>query len=412
MFTAAVNPTGGSFLWNSPAGGGTNPNGASTVIVFSDADAGSNRVVTLDYTYSNATCQATSTGVVYRLMVSPTNFGPIPAGITNTFVAIAFPAGNSFVWSPQGVVSNALDGLSSTNMVAFGTCGTNIPLSVTYGPCVKTATGTVAAINITEAGAYIVPGSSSNAVRYAWCPTNIVPDSIRLDVLDNMTNVARSITGLPTTFVAGTNYAEHLWNGLDTSGAPLKETNSPFTLMVSAIYGANTNSATLTAKVEEWLLGIGIEDKAEANETLVTGPDESTIATNTPVRTNLVVHISVSGDLVASNATFAVSNNTAAATGPAGNERACLVTPANKFYTTPTMPYDIRYQVIIEQKTATTSVSVDGLYLDTIVDGTLNPWDMDPSRTNRQTKGTWEFGVDSSGNTNATRRGLVETYEP
>jgi len=54
----------------------------------------------------------------------------------------------------------------------------------------------------------------------------------------------------------------------------------------------------------------------------------------------------------------------------------------------------------------------DGLKLLTVVDGTMNPWDMDPGKTGRQTKGTWEFGVDSHPlPEGATRREPTEEYQ-
>ena len=82
-------------------------------------------------------------------------------------------------------------------------------------------------------------------------------------------------------------------------------------------------------------------------------------------------------------------------------------------YTTPEKPYDIRYKVVIKQDTRTSGIMKQGLELHTVVDGTLNPWDMDPDQGGRQTKGTWEFGVASHGppNPKPTRRRPTEVYE-
>jgi hypothetical protein len=88
-------------------------------------------------------------------MLSPTNFGPICQGETNTFVATTTVAGKTFSWNPAGVISNAADGKSSTNMVPFGAFGTNIPVTVTYGPCSNTALGTVTAVT------NVVPNSTN-----------------------------------------------------------------------------------------------------------------------------------------------------------------------------------------------------------------------------------------------------------
>jgi len=48
-----------------------------------------------------------------------------------------------------------------------------------------------------------------------------------------------------------------------------------------------------------------------------------------------------------------------------------------------------------------------------VMDGTINPWDMDPTQAGRQVKGTWKFGINSAAGPppSASRRGLVETYE-
>jgi len=89
------------------------------------------------------------------------------------------------------------------------------------------------------------------------------------------------------------------------------------------------------------------------------------------------------------------------------------VTPTHTFYTTPQTPYDIRYTVVIEQKTTPHDQTEGGKTIDTVMDGTINPWDMDPTHAGRQVKGTWKFGINSAAGPppSASRRGLVETYE-
>jgi hypothetical protein len=89
---------------------------------------------------------------------------------------------------------------------------------------------------------------------------------------------------------------------------------------------------------------------------------------------------------------------------PAGNRRAVKITPDYTFYTTPLRPYRIEYKVVIEQKTryepltpadgeGDFRVTGNGLLVHTVLDGTKNPWDMDPTQNGRQTKGTWTFGI-------------------
>jgi len=94
--------------------------------------------------------------------------------------------------------------------------------------------------------------------------------------------------------------------------------------------------------------------------------------------------------------------------------RGCILTSTNYlFYTTPTAPYDIRYSVVMQQTNRiTVTTSNNGTVTNTVMDGTLNPWDMHPTNASRQTKATWTFGVDSVGGTNAAQRNLIKTYEP
>ena len=273
---------------------------------------------------------------------------------------------------------------------------------------VGTYTANAVKIQITDAGSYIVPGSPSNTVRYAWCPEDLPPVSVTLEVYDKFNSVPpkRTIDGLPTTLKLGASYAEHLWDGMDSEGHPLTEAGSPYTLKLIGNWSGVACDTTNQAKVEEWRMDVGIEDTAGDTETLVTGVDERTVTTN-----NLHVKVSLLGCGEALK-DFSVTSNIEVTNGPAGNERGCYVTPVHLFYTTPAAPYDIRYRVVMNQLTATTNVPPDGLKIDTVLDGTLNPWDMGPGLNSRQTNAVWEFGIDSLGNTNAVRRGLTETFLP
>ena len=278
----------------------------------------------------------------------------------------------------------------------------------------NTATVTIAVTGlpmaqIAEAGAYIVPRSANNTVRFTWDPPDYDPDSVVVDVVDSGGGVVRTISGLPVTFEAGQDFAEHRWNGCADAGGtqPLTEASSPYTIRLTAWWSGQESSAEVQALVEEWLLDIGIGDGPGGSETLVSGPDERSVTS-----ANIEVRVSLDGNPAVTPA-FSVTANTEVAGGPAANERGCLVTPSYVFYTTPKTPHDIRYQVVVEENTATSTVAPDGLLLSTVVDGALNPWDMDPIKAGRQTRCTWEFGLDSSGSPPAAARGeLVEAYEP
>jgi hypothetical protein len=265
---------------------------------------------------------------------------------------------------------------------------------------------TVHPLQIVAAGDYIVPKSANNCVRYTWGALN--PDSIKMEVLDKDGTVVRSIAGLPVTFITGKTYAEQKWNGCkDAAGTQqLTEAQSPYTIRLTGAWGQKSDVAEAKPLLEEWWMDIEIADAPAGKETLVTGPDERSVTAD-----NLNVKVSLDGNPEESPK-FTVTPDTVTADGPKDNQRACLVTPQFIFYTTPKAPYDIRYKVTIEEKTKTSGTSKNGLKLDTVVDGALNPWDMDPSKPGRQAKGTWQFGVDSTGKPpQATRRDATEVYE-
>ena len=266
--------------------------------------------------------------------------------------------------------------------------------------------GTPGTLKIRSAGDFIVPGAIHNAVRYDWTPASPQPNSVKMEVFDKNQNLVRTINDLPITLVPTQSYAEFLWNGAkdDAGVQPLTEAASPFKIKLTGTWSNGSTSDEVSAKVEEWAMDVDIGDKPGGSETMVSGVDERTVNS-----TNLVVSISLDGNS-AVQADFNVKADTEVPGGPSGNKRGCKVTPLYRFYTTPHAPYDIRYKVVIEQMTELTRQPFPRIDIKTLMDGTLNPWDMDPTQSGRQTKGTWEFGVDSNTSSGA-QRGLTETYQ-
>ncbi len=206
LFSATVNPAGGSYSWSSLVGGGTTPNGSNTVIVFQDAHAGSNRVVSVDYTFGAATCQATSTGVVFRLTVSPATFGPTCVAETNVFWAEAFPEGGTFGWNPSFTNMTTPDGLKSTNWAGFGSAGTNV-LTVTYGPCTRTSTGIVVAVtNVVPALTNICAGLSMGYSVGIEPPGQTFPHDPAWTVSPANAGIMSPATGVGSTFVSSNTF--------------------------------------------------------------------------------------------------------------------------------------------------------------------------------------------------------------
>jgi len=307
----------------------------------------------------------------------------------------------------NGFITNSfLSELVAGNGSTASTTNHLLDLPSLYG----TSTVTLVSALLVEAGKYIVPGSTNNAIRYAWTSTNVAPNSVRMEIYDKATNLVRTITNLPTSCLATNAWAEQKWNGMqdDAGTLPLTETNSPYTLKVIGTWGSIESSDATNAYVESWLLDLCIGDKPGGGETLVTGADEEAV---TP--SNLVVNIALDGNTNIP-ALFAVSNNTEVAGGPVSNQWGCCVTPTNYlFYTTPQTPYDIRYLVTITAKTSTNSATAgDGLEVQTITDGTLNLWDMDTATGDRQTNAVWQFGIGSTGAPPAAvLRNLQEIYQ-
>lgn len=268
-------------------------------------------------------------------------------------------------------------------------------------------------LDLVAAGNFIVPGSNLNAVRYRWSDGR-TPKAIKMEVFDKDKKLVRTIDPVPTTFAPGKDFAEQKWNGAADDGGKqlLSEAKSPYRIRLTATRTSSTMACTVetTAKVEEWKLDLRIDDRPGGRETLVSGPNPDTI---TPETLEVRLKFDEAG-ATESTPRYDKTPRVKAPSGPPGNEWGCLVTPAHLFYTTPQSPYDIRYQVTIEQKTQIISAKTgDGKVVKTVLDGALNPWDMDPTRPGRQTKAIWQFGLNSKPDaTGEQRRGLVEEYLP
>ncbi len=314
-----------------------------------------------------------------------------------------WPTSIPYVWSePAGIYAPTF----TPSALAPGV----YTVYLSQGACeVAQVTVNVSQFVITDAGKYIVPGSTNNAIRYKWTPTNVLPTAVRMEVYDKATTLVRTINNLPTSFLGSNAWAQQKWNGMkdDTGTLPLTETNSPYTLRLIGTWDTMQCSASTNGVVEEWLFDLGIEDCHDGVETLVTGPDE-----DTGTSSNLQFNLSLDGNTNTS-VQFSTSNNTAVAGGPVSNQWGCYVTPANfLFYTTPETPYDIRYRVTITQNTTTNGTFAgDGLEVQTITDGTLNLWDM-AFPGDRHTNTVWQFGISSTGAPPAAvSRTLQEDYE-
>jgi hypothetical protein len=317
---------------------------------------------------------------------------------------------------PPGVVAT-LDTSNANIATVAGVNGQTVITGVGVGTCLLRAWINpqryfycniyVVTLSITAAGDFIVPGSQLNAVQYSWS-TGQAPDSVLMEVLDNSNTVVYSNSSLPTTYVQNQQYAEFRWQGLNNNGQPLTEAGSPYTIRLTGSFGNGAVScrATTTARVSGWNMAIVINDKPLNTETLVTGPDEDTINNNT-----MTVAVGLDNQNPA-QVNYTVTPNTASPDGPAGNQWGCQVTPTYTFYTTPSTPYNITYTVQIQQITTETN-SGEGRIETTVLDGTKNPWDMDPTQAGRQTQGNWVFGISQTAQQppTASRRGLVETYQ-
>jgi len=253
-----------------------------------------------------------------------------------------------------------------------------------------------------QVGQFIVPGSSRNVVRYSSGGSQFFDANATLEIIDRNGSVVRSFGPLGTAYLSGQPYAELMWDGNGSSGAPLTEARSDYTFRIRF---ATDHVDCARAKVEEWILDITIPDRPGGSETLVTGPDEDSV-----IPANVTVGVQVDGGPGPVAVGYSVQPNTAVAGGRRNNQRGCrMITSGYIFYTTPVTPIDIRYSVVISQNTATPAVPQNGLRLETVVDGTLNPWDMDPSTPGRQTVTTWNFGIDS-GDPAPRLRGFSQTF--
>ena len=68
------------------------------------------------------------------------------------------------------------------------------------------------------------------------------------------------------------------------------------------------------------------------------------------------------------------------------------------FYTTPSWPVDIKYEIIMESKG------------EMVLDGVLNEWDMDHETNAFESRGTWVFGMNPA-EAAEPFRDFMETYE-
>lgn len=245
---------------------------------------------------------------------------------------------------------------------------------------------TAADIHIVVAGSFVVPGSQQNAIRYTWRAAGPAPSAVTLSVLDKNGHLARQIDGLPVKLLPD-GYAELTWNGLDMDGVPLAERDSPYTLQLDGLFPNGPSTDRIIAKVEEWKLGIVISDPATP-DTLSTGVDRKTVNDRT-------LRVSISLDWQSDKPTWQTPPFDVSQQIP--GDGSCEATPQYIFYVTPDEPYEIRYQMRIEQLGAG------------VQDNVLNPWDMDPDQPGRQTKGTWKFGLDSE--TTITGKDLRKHFE-
>jgi hypothetical protein len=253
-------------------------------------------------------------------------------------------------------------------------------------PAVAGCSGPPPDVAIVAANDMLVPGSDLNVVRYSWKDA-ADPSAVWMEVHDKSGNLVRTLTNLPTHCAPETtDFAEHRWNALDDRGQALAEAASPFVLTIHAVWGRATVVAHCQASVEEWHMPITIADSSGEGSGLVSGVDESTVTPET-----LTITVTVDGGKTVTPK-YAVSADKPAPGQLRGNDWACIATPLHLFYATPRAPYEIRYTVVIEQHT-TTEETANSLVIKTVMDGLLNPWDMDPAQPGRQTKSTWRFGI-------------------
>jgi hypothetical protein len=245
---------------------------------------------------------------------------------------------------------------------------------------------------IVVANDFLVPGSDLNTVRYFWKDAGN-PTAVWMEVRDKSGALVRTIPDLPTRCGSESpDYAEQRWDALDDHGVPLTEAASPYEITILAAWGRATASDRRQAAVEAWKMPITI---ADSGGVLVSGVDQSTVTPET-----LTITVTVDGGKTATP-TYTV--------GRAG-DGACVATPSNLFYVTPQTPYDIRYTVVIEQHTIVLE-DEHSLVVKTVMDGLLNPWDMDPDQPGRQTKSIWRFGLLPSSSGSTGMRDFEEKYE-
>lgn len=243
---------------------------------------------------------------------------------------------------------------------------------------------TVMDLEIVACGDYIVPGSSLNTIQYTITPPDLQFDSVKLEVVDSLQNVVRTMTSLPTAN-GPAGYAEHQWNGKDGDGpsaSALTSTGSPYTYRLTATKNAaatiETEQTEGNRQVIAFYMTLTFSDTPSVPGATVSGIDAATVTAD-----KVEQAIQPSSDT--SDVQY-LSTSTVGADVDATLQNSSTQYDYFLFYTTPTTPYPIRYTHVI-------AVQEDGA-----LDHAANVWDMDGDGGNgRQTVGTWEYGIDASG---------------
>ncbi len=200
-----------------------------------------------------------------------------------------------------------------------------------------------------------------------------------------------------------------------------EEAKSPYRIRIIGQFGASAHPCfdEAAAQVNAWRMDVNIGDRPAGGETVVAGVDPDSVNPETlEVRINLAVRLTGANyvaDGSQARPAYTVAPRTPSPFTPGGNEWGCRVTPAYTFYITPKTPYDIGYLMVSEQKTAIVPTDNGaGAILKTVRDGVLNPWDMDPTKPGRQTKGVWQFGLDLAADppVRPVKRHFQEEYLP
>jgi hypothetical protein len=241
-FTAQGQPPGLSYNWTVTGGQSTLSNGDSmNTVVFT------NTGLALPVTVSYGGCTQTVTVAVYSLTLTPTNF-VTAAGVTNVFVASGEPPGLPYSWSEGGSTG-------PTNLVVFSSPTTNQQLTVTYGPCSQTTTGSVISLSVravtfggsTRHGVLKDDGTGeypSTGTNYHWTPTNSYPVCYTRNTTPTVWD---AFTVLPTNFTGSVKIRA---KGPDALDVPETTAQLTFTSTLFAVFPSFVNfSASFTNTV-------------------------------------------------------------------------------------------------------------------------------------------------------------------